>query len=102
MLAGNTVKFIAIPNNGYEFVGWFIGDDAFPVSVDATYTFVVNKDIALVAKFKSNKEIAGHEYVDLGLPSGLKWATCNVDANVPEEFGCYYAWGEIEEKEDYS
>lgn len=29
----------------------------------------------------------GHEYVDLGLPSGLKWATCNVGANSPEEFG---------------
>ena len=37
-----------------------------------------------------------HEYVDLGLPSGLKWATCNVGATKPEEFGDYYAWGETE------
>ena len=44
----------------------------------------------------------GHEYVDLGLPSGIKWATCNVGATKPEEFGGYYAWGETEEKEDYS
>lgn len=36
----------------------------------------------------------GHEYVDLGLPSGLKWATCNVGANKPEDYGKYYAWGE--------
>ena len=36
-----------------------------------------------------------HEYVDLGLPSGLKWATCNVGANSPEEYGNYYAWGEV-------
>lgn len=36
----------------------------------------------------------GHEYVDLGLPSGVLWATCNVGANTPEEFGDYYAWGE--------
>ena len=36
----------------------------------------------------------GHEYVDLGLPSGLKWATCNVGANSPEEYGLYFAWGE--------
>lgn len=36
----------------------------------------------------------GHEYVDLGLPSGLKWATCNVGANAPEEFGDYFAWGD--------
>ena len=43
-----------------------------------------------------------HEYVDLGLPSGLKWATCNVGATKPEEFGDYFAWGETQPKEDYS
>ena len=37
-----------------------------------------------------------HQYVDLGLPSGLKWATCNVGANSPEESGDYFAWGETE------
>ena len=36
----------------------------------------------------------GYEYVDLGLPSGLKWATCNVGANKPEDYGLYFAWGE--------
>lgn len=35
----------------------------------------------------------GHEYVDLGLPSGLKWATCNVGATTPEGYGDYFAWG---------
>ena len=44
----------------------------------------------------------GHEYVDLGLPSGLKWATCNVGATTPEAYGNYYAWGEIKPKETYS
>ena len=43
----------------------------------------------------------GHEYVDLGLPSGLKWATCNVGATMPEECGDYYAWGETETKSIY-
>lgn len=37
-----------------------------------------------------------HEWIDLGLPSGLKWATCNVGASRPEEYGDYYPWGEIE------
>ena len=37
-----------------------------------------------------------HEYVDLGLPSGLLWARCNVGASSPEEYGNYYAWGETE------
>ena len=37
--------------------------------------------------------------IDLGLPSGTKWACCNVGANEPEANGDYYAWGETEEKE---
>ena len=44
----------------------------------------------------------GYEFVNLGLPSGTLWATCNVGASSPEEYGGYYAWGEIEEKESYS
>ena len=44
----------------------------------------------------------GHEWVDLGLPSGLKWATCNIGASSPEAYGDYFAWGETEPKEDYS
>ena len=43
----------------------------------------------------------GHEWVDLGLPSGLKWATCNVGASAPEEAGSYFAWGETEPKNKY-
>ena len=43
-----------------------------------------------------------HEYVDLGLPSGTLWATCNIGADNPEEHGDYFAWGETEPKEDYS
>ncbi|MGM9818983.1 MAG: hypothetical protein ACI30B_08415 [Paludibacteraceae bacterium] len=43
----------------------------------------------------------GHGYVDLGLPSGTKWATCNVGATKPEEYGNYYAWGETTPKDDY-
>lgn len=35
----------------------------------------------------------GHEYVDFGLPSGLKWATCNVGASTPTEYGDYFMWG---------
>lgn len=42
-----------------------------------------------------------HEYVDLGLPSGTLWATCNVGASKPEEYGNYFAWGEIEPKKTY-
>ena len=41
------------------------------------------------------------EWVDLGLPSGLLWATCNLGANSPEEYGNYYAWGETTTKDVY-
>lgn len=41
-------------------------------------------------------------WVDLGLPSGLLWATCNLGAATPEEYGDYYAWGETATKEVYS
>lgn len=40
-----------------------------------------------------------HEYVDLGL--SVKWATCNIGANSPEEYGDYYAWGETSTKHSY-
>ncbi len=43
--------------------------------------------------------INGHEYVDLGL--SVKWATCNVGARSPEDFGDYFAWGEISTREVY-
>ena len=45
------------------------------------------------------QEINGHEYVDLGL--SVKWATCNVGANKPEDYGDYFAWGETETKSSY-
>ena len=41
-----------------------------------------------------------YEYVDLGL--SVKWATCNVGANKPEDYGDYFAWGETEPKEVYN
>ena len=40
-----------------------------------------------------DNEIDNYEYVDLGLPSGTLWATCNVGASKPEEYGNYFAWG---------
>ena len=57
--------------------------------------------IATTAGAQGNS-INGHEYVDLGLPSGLLWATCNVGATKPEERGDYFAWGETTPKETYS
>lgn len=41
-------------------------------------------------------ETNGHKWVNLGLPSGTLWATCNVGASAPEEYGIYFAWGETD------
>lgn len=42
-----------------------------------------------------------HEWVDLGLPSGTLWASCNIGATTPEGYGDYFAWGETEQKDEY-
>ena len=54
--------------------------------------------------FTTESGISGdnHAYVDLGLPSGLLWATCNVGADTPEDYGDYFAWGETQMKDTYN
>lgn len=56
--------------------------------------------VALTCNAQTDDPTSGHEYVDLGL--SVKWATCNVGATSPEEYGDYYAWGETETKDSYS
>lgn len=55
----------------------------------------------VVTPMANNGVDNGHSYVDLGLPSGLKWATCNIGANKPEEYGSYFAWGETKTKKNF-
>lgn len=89
----------ATPNIGYRFVKWDDDNTENPriitVTDDATYT-------AVFAVRPSSGIEANHEWVDLGLPSCLKWATCNIGATKPEEAGNFYAWGETETKSSYS
>ena len=49
-----------------------------------------------------NGSYNGHDYIDLGLPSGTMWATCNVGAENPEGYGDYFAWGETQPKAIYT
>lgn len=51
---------------------------------------------------KKEKEPASPQYVDMGFPSGVKWATFNIGATKPEECGDYFAWGETETKNTYT
>ncbi|MBR5984635.1 MAG: carboxypeptidase-like regulatory domain-containing protein, partial [Bacteroidales bacterium] len=49
-----------------------------------------------------NETQTGYSYVDLGLPSGTLWATMNIGAESPEDFGSYFAWGETSPKSSYN
>lgn len=60
-----------------------------------------NPKLAKVYDFEPYRLHKGHEWVDLELPSGLKWATCYVGASSPEDFGDWFSWGETETKEKY-
>lgn len=58
-----------------------------------------NKPKKVVKKLDTNIE-NGHEWVDLGL--SVKWATCNIGATSPKDYGSYFAWGETSPKDFYS
>ena len=57
--------------------------------------------VAFMANAQSCPDDNHPHAIDLGLPSGTKWACCNVGTSFPEGYGIYYAWGETEEKEIY-
>ena len=72
---------------------------ALMMTISASAQFYIYCSDGNIIKVDSISMIAGHEYVDLGL--SVKWATCNVGASSPEEYGDYFAWGEVEPKEVY-
>ncbi len=91
---GSRVTITAIANSGYKFKEWNDGN------TDNPRVITVTKDAIYTAHFEAEKNLnAGHEYVDLGL--SVKWATCNVGATSPEDYGDYFAWAEVEPKEFY-
>lgn len=108
--------------NGNRMSGNFTGDDTYDLygtadelDANTTYKFrayayydgkyYYGDTKSFTTKQKANPTtgtLNGHEWVDLGLPSGLKWATCNVGANSSTSYGDYYAWGETSTKNYYS
>ena len=96
-------KFTSV---GYDFVNWNTKSDGTGEKYENGEKFGVGNDMILYAqwsKIPDDESIHnGHEYVDLGLPSGTLWATCNVGATKPEEFGDYFAWGETVPKKEYN
>ena len=63
-----------------------------------TILFLFFMFVVFIAKAQAIESSEDHDYVDLGLPSGTFWATCNIGANAPEEAGDYFSWGEVSPK----
>ena len=85
---------------GNEFMVEFVG--LLPNTKYKYRSYVKYGGLTHYGEFRTftTKDIAQRGAVDLGL--SVKWAAYNVGANSPEEYGSYYAWGETEEKNDYS
>ena len=104
---GDTKNLIAnkFTRTGYTFVGWNTKADGTGTSYSDKQSITPTENLTLYAQWEESKGIGtanGHEWVDLGLPSGTKWATTNVGASSPEDYGNYYAWGETTTKSTYN
>ena len=88
----NAVVDIITGSSDYTITADVNGDGEINISDVNAIINIIHEDEALIDE---------HEWVDLGLPSGTLWATCNVGASAPEEYGDYFAWGETEPKDYY-
>ncbi|MBQ7527511.1 MAG: Ig domain-containing protein, partial [Bacteroidaceae bacterium] len=79
-----------------------VGGGSCTITCSATDGSGVYAECPVTVSSGTTPDPGNHEWVDLGLPSGTLWATCNVGANSPEEYGDYFAWGETEPKSTYS
>ena len=114
LVIGEKIKIITDVNGDSIYVdGYYVGVS--PITMNISYgthdfkavrnSMILEQTVAITEYYGNVRlmfnEINGHKYVDLGLPSGLKWATCNVGADYPEDYGNYYAWGETYTKTKY-
>ena len=126
--SGARVAIEATPNTGYYFIKWSDGTESNPrtvtVSCDMTLYALFsatpndpnpyNPDDTLAPGPGPNPHDPDDtltpgpgpqpsgDWIDLGLPSGLLWAKCNLGATKPEGYGSYYAWGDTATKNTYS
>ncbi len=72
------------------------------ITITGTYKMWESAGTASATYSEPTGYTNGYGYVDLGLPSGTRWATCNVGASTPTAYGDYFAWGETTPKETYN
>lgn len=85
---------------------WTSSDETIATVTDGKVTTVSGGSVTISVRAMDGSNVSAscalivddplqnHKYVDLGLPSGTLWATCNIGASSPEEYGDYLAWGE--------
>lgn len=95
VIEGESVTLTAKADEGYIFSYWTVNGNI--VSYENPYTTTVSSNIEYVANFKKEDVRVDLGVVDLGL--SVKWATCNLGASTPEDYGDYYAWGETSSKD---
>ena len=93
----STCTLMAIANEGYVFESWTEGE--FTVSNDAVFSFTVTGNRNLIANYVVSSV---GDYVDLGLPSGVLWAACNLGTYKSGSYGDKFAWGETETKDQFN
>ena len=89
------IKACSFTKEGYFFIEWNTDKNGKGAPYQVGFELSVDKNITLYAQWDDDRP-----YVDLGL--SVKWATYNVGATYPEEYGSYFAWGEVEPKNVYS
>ena len=94
---------VTLPTNTFTkgietFAGWNTAADGSGTAYADQSTITPIANVNLYAQWLAPE----HEYVDLGLPSGTLWATMNVGADSPEDYGDYFAWGETITKSSYT
>lgn len=95
----------AFTREGFSFAGWNTVRDGSGTSYTDQQKIKVVADMTLYAQWNEVRPVTmhnDHEYIDLGLPSGNMWATCNIGADAPEAAGNYYAWAETAPKQTYT
>lgn len=99
-----TLTTNAFSKENHWFTGWNTATDGSGTAYADSAEITITESITLFAQWSLGVtgNANGHNYVDLGLPSGMKWATCNVGADSPIAYGDYFAWGEITPKETYT
>lgn len=88
------------PGNTYYYRAYTF--DGLNYNYGETCSFEIKDSSSDIVAYTSCPDDHHPHLIDLGLPSGTKWACCNVGASKPEDYGGYYAWGETTEKSTYT